>query len=321
MRSLLKKLALLPFVVVISFSFIETISSQNKPKILIRPDKPSNYEYLVGREIGLSLKGDSCSVLAGNIQEVDGSKVIFSIKERLINKKMDTDTLVITETESRPIEHYLDKYSPKLTVDFRKDNELIVFHCGTQNQPKEYSFITSDKNLFPGIRKVVAHYNQYKQNPEILLDVPNLVRNSNDLIFLGYIVEFLSTGGALEHSDYTVLVLTQLMENDKIPEDGMGFTSLKLKSLIAGDWLLPITPATRDAALKKLIKLGSSDKKLAGQAIKILARIVNKDTIDLRPYLINKQNRMQLYENLQTIPTRGFSPREREKFERLLLGK
>lgn len=316
MRSEIKKWFFFPFAVVIGYCLNLSIDAQVKPVPLVRPNKPTNYRYLVGKEIGMALKGDSCSVFTGIIQDAAESKITVSIKETLTDKKPLTDTLTLTETELLSDRLYLKSYSPKITTNFKKGNELIVFYCG-QGEQKLYPFVTTDKEAFSGIKRSVAHFVSYKQNPEVLLDIPSLVETADDMIFLGYIVEFLSVGGALQHSDYTARVLSQLMQSDRIPEESFLNMRRELYSLILSNFTYPLTSDTRDTVLKSLVKLGSSNKRTASEAILVLARLANRGTVDLKPYL-NPQDKIHLYENLRGIPSIGFSQKERGTFEKLL---
>ena len=296
MRKILKSFALLIFGV---WSLMLPVGAQVSRENKLQP-KPPDYEYWVGEKVGISLL-KKCSMFEGTIRQVRDTEISFHIREKLNAEAYDKETIQLNYVAPNYKRPTPSKWS---FVDVREGGELIVFYCreatGGENQTGDYAYITSEKRFFPSIKKSVRHYINFQKNPERLLEVPNSFKINNDLIFLGYIVEVLSRGG-LNYPDYTTTVLSRLMETDKIPEGKVGFTNMSLAGFLGGLRYAPIKVETREQALKILINLGNSNKKLSGQAISILARVAGKEPDFLRPYL-NEQNKTQLFNKLQALP-------------------
>ncbi len=321
MRKIINNLVLFSLVLVIGFVFIKSVSAQVTDKNV--DNKPPDYEYFVGRKVAFSLRGQwgKCSMLIGTIREISDSQITFSIKERLLGRKLDKDTIELSYRKTPlDFDFRYGVFSSWVFIDaenVKEGNELLFFLCEGNGESRRYAFSTTDKSLFPSIRKSVLHFMSYKQNPEILLEIPGMVKASSDMTFIGYLVEFVSGAGAITYSDYTVLVLSQLLENDKLPDVSMSDITYQLWNLVGGSFVFPITSSTRDTALKNIVKVASSNKKFAGQAVIILVRIADKNTVDLKPYL-NQQTKIILLEKLQTLSEKRISQTEREKFAKLL---
>ncbi len=320
MENILIKTAFLFFLLVVAVNYslpaYAQTKDQNVDRIIARI-KPRNYEYSAGEKVGISLL-KKCAMLDGIIREINGSRITFSIKEKLLGEKSTEKTIELNYKKP-----YLKSISATPSswayVEVKKGQELIVFYCGQDDKNKsgEYAYITSDKRLFPSIKKSVVHYISYKRKPEILLEVPDLTKTSNDMTFLGYIIEFLTRGGASENNDNAILVLSQLMAADKIPKEKTNLAQSTLLASLSGSRFFSLTSGAQDKLLKTLVDLASSNKKLASEGIIILAQVANRETVDLKPYL-NKQNRLQIIKNLKILPKERIHTDAREKFGKLL---
>lgn len=316
MKRFVKNLVLLFLSFAVSMMVVSAYAQKKKDKT--DTYKPSNYEYEIGEKLILSLL-DGCSVLNGTIKAIKGNQVDFVIKERLLVNEPVTDTIVLNY--KKPVSRIAissEGYSPWNYVDVQEGKELYISYCKGKTGLRENGFIISDGNLFADIKKSVSHYIAYKQNPKTLLDAPRLVNSYNSKIFVGYIVSFLWRSGATVNSEDAVLVLIQLLENDKIPASEFGLIYSTLQRLITGEGYLK--PETRNKIVDNLISLGISNKKAAERAVNILIRLANDNSVDLKPFF-NKKNRQKLLQNYKTFTLKNISQKEREKFEKLLMDK
>jgi hypothetical protein len=314
MRNANIKLAFMVLQLVLLFAI--PISAQDNSKT--DDSNRAEFEFLIGEKAAILLR-QGCSVLQGTINQVSGSKVNFLLQEKLSGEKYDVESIELNYKKPRPavgLPSISD--SPWRFAEVKEGIELIVFHCRAKSPVSQYSFITSDKSLFQGIKKSVRHYLSYKKNPAVILEIPNLVKDENDSTFIGYLFSFVAEGGAIQHSDNTALVLSQLLASDKIPEVDMGSVRFQLSTLISSDFVFPITQETRAAVLKNLINVGGSNKKLAREAIIILCRISDAGRINLSPYL-SPENKNKLLRKLQTLSTDQLSFEARKKFQSLLM--
>ena len=212
-------------IVIVGQTFVCVNNAQTKNRVNELP-KPPDYEYYVGTKVGFSLL-KKCKALDGTIRRINGSKITFFISENLTGELFGKSIIDLEYAAPKVRNATPSTWS---FVDIKEGNELIIFYCKEQDQKATYSFITSDKNLLPSIKKSIRHYNNALQNPEILSNAPDVFRISNDIIFLGYIVELLS--GSLRYADYASLVLSELLETDKIPEGEVGLINLTLSDFL-----------------------------------------------------------------------------------------
>ncbi len=303
------------------------VFAQNKSET-ITPNPP-NYEFLIGDEVALAFM-NGCFVLQGTIEDADDSRVNFLIQEKILGGDDEPESIELEYVKSptKISEGFLNS-SPWRFAKIKKGNELLVFRCrGRKSESgyyprkfaKEYPFITSDRKLISGIKKSVEHFVSFKKNPGVILEIPELIKSENDLTFIGYLFSFIAEGGAIQQSDNTALLLSQLLESDKIPDNvSLIAARSQLIGLVSGsNWVFPISQATRETVIKNLISTGGSDKKLAMQAIIVLSVIVNEERLDLTPYL-NPDNKNLLLKKMQTISLNRLSENSRKKFEILLI--
>ena len=81
--------------------------------------------------------------------------------------------------------------------------------------------------------------------------------------------------------------------------------------------MLGIKEETINKSLKILIDLGSSDKKLNGQAIRILINVAEANSSILQP-LLTEQNKIRLLKNLRALPVNQRYNDKQKKLELLL---
>jgi hypothetical protein len=300
------------------FVFIAPVAAQAKKNKV--EEKPAHYEYYAGVKIASAL-GANCSMISGTIREVKNSKIIFSVKEKILGNKPETDVIELNYRNPPVDFDYRKKaFRDALLIDkadARAGAELLFFLC-EERTPVRYAYAETDAKLFPSIKKAVEHFISYQKDPEVILKIPELARAENDELFIGYLIESASGLMSLTHSDYAVIALSRLLENDKIPDYDLYNLNYQLWALISGSEVFPITDETRDTALRRIVGVGSSNRKLAKQAVSILARIAERDTVDLKPYL-NAQNKPPLLENLKSLPAGNLPQKDKGKFEKLLL--
>lgn len=320
MKNVVSKLACLLLTLCSGTGFLLPVHAQVTDETIervIERLKPIDYDYYVGTKVGSSLSRQ-CAVLDGNIIETDASKITFSVEEKLFGENFDKN--VIQLNYKKP---FLKPGSAAVStwayVDVKKGNRLMVFYCQEADRVQEgqYTYITSDRNLFSSIKESVQFYIDYKQKPEVLLKAPNLVKTRPDRVLLGCITELLSKGRAAKNPDDSILVISQLFETDKIPAKYLSFIESVLVQSLIGSEFYPITSETRNKSVKTLVGVASSNKKLAGEVIRMLVQVFGKSMIDLRPYL-NQKNKVQILKNLRILPKERISQKEREEFEKLL---
>ena len=337
MKNIVKKSAYLFLTFYIGIGFLLSVHAQQQDRNierLIEALKPIEYDYYVGTKVGFALLRQ-CVALSGSIIEADASKVTFSIEEKLFGENFDKTSIQLNYKKPflKPASATPSTWA---YVDINKGKELIVFYCEKEDRAKEgqYTYITSDKSLFPSIKESIKLYADYQRQPELLLNVPNLVKSRADRVLLGSFVELLSKrGGAINTNNY-ILVISRLLETDIIPEKYAGSLESVLVHSLSGSKafplglqieglpteieVYPISSETRKKSFEILVNMATGDKKLTGESIRILAQIANANAVNLMPYL-NQKNKVQILSNLKTLPKGKISQKEREEFEKLLI--
>ena len=299
---------------IVGFVLIAPAAAQSKQNKV--EDKAAYYEYYAGVKTAASLSSN-CSMFSGTIREVKNFKITLAVKEKVFGNRPATDVLEINYRFPPPGYDYyrsgLFSYAPMIEESAaRVGNEMVVFLCDSVVSVR-YGFVTTDARLFPSIRKAVEHFISYQKDAEVILKIPDLLKTENDQFFIGYLIDITAGEMSAAHTNYAVIALSQLLENDKLPDFELFDLKYQLWSLISGSVVFPITDETRDTALRNLVRVGSSNRKHAKEAVSVLAQIADSEQVDLRPYL-NAQNKLPLLENLRVLPQK-----ERAKFEKLLI--
>jgi hypothetical protein len=282
-------------------------------------DTTEGDNYLAGRRLGAALFGRGpCSAAIGNVKFLDEKRLLFSTKENLLGEG-DLRTFAINykriSADSNP--EYGSAY-PWIFVEDSNPDELLFVECGGTTKSDLFSFSTADKKLFPSVRRCIKYFIDYKKDPSIVLEIPNLVKTESDVMVAGYLIEFVAGGGVLEHPDYMVLVLTQLLESEKVRDVAMVDIDRQLGMLLSGSFVFPISEQTRENGLRNLISSASSGKRFALSAIVILARIADEGRVDLKSY-ISVSDKVQLLQNLDAIPLDRLPKVRRAKLQALLV--
>ncbi len=308
------KFSLLSFIL-ISCIVTQSLYSQTNKSIY----NHSDYSYYIGESLAHSLF-QGCSIFAGSIDNTDDPSISLIIKETIFGEPPDENSILLNYTEPRPLARFRsESYSPWILVDVKKGNELIVSNCKGKNGIRKYGLIVSDTSLFPGIRESISHFEKYRETPEILLKTSQYVDKYKDEVFSGYIILLLTRYGTNVNKNYSALVLSELIENEKMPKPGFAFAIVSLQRFLVREDDLKID--VKKKLIKRLIDAGSSKKSSATQAIYVLLRVADDNRLDLRPFL-NKRQKKLLLENYRANKDflfRMVSAERKSKFENLLL--
>lgn len=287
--------------------------------------KPPYYEYLLGKRLSFSIGSLAarCSMLQGRISDMQGGNVTLAVVYTVPSGNHDENKIEIPYSKPRwdvgppSLGGLAD--SPWRFVDTKVGTELMVLRCNGSSGGREFNFITSDQKLFSGVRKSFLHYVKFTKDPAILLKVPDLIKSDDDMFFVGYLVFSTASYGLFQNLDYGTLVLSQLLENDKIPQVETGDIVDELVGMLSGSSsaIFPITEATRHEALANVVKVASSKRGFSDDAVIILARIAESRLVDVKPYLISG-DKTQIRKNLDAIPNNRLSQKPRQNFRALL---
>ncbi len=299
--------------------FLLVPASFSQTKQLLMKHK-SNYKFRVGKILFLSIK-KGCSVFSGKIVEGNGSKKNVSIENQLWKGDFPSNNSEVLELTDKHFPKSLGFYKRLLTkIDIKiKNGDLVgVFQCVKQydSQP-EYFVLVNDK-IISSIKNSVSFYANYNQNSETILNIPKLIDNTKDPVFIGFMVESLARS-KIKDRNYVVRVLSNLLKNEKIPENIFGLAGTQLFMYLSDEKSFPIDSSVRDVAFKNIIAVARSKNKLNRQAIIILIQIAKENTSRLKPLLKTGDNTM-LYKNFQNIPHQMLSQKERVVFGKLLEG-
>ncbi len=300
------------------------ISWPVKAQELGRVDRATNYEFLLGENIATALQGNNCSVYVGRIQEANERGIHFFVTETRFEHTPNLREIIVPISEMKVA--WLSPKGSQSSLDFRLDlskgSELIIFYR-ERSIVSRFPFVTSDKKLFPDINKSVQHYASYRQRPDLISEIPKLVRESDSNVFLSYLVRFLAIGVGDDDPDAKALSISEVYKNYQVPEDRFGgYTAQLIGYLGERKHRTPIKPETKEVVFRNVIEVATSKHKRAEGATIILMEVFNKHgSADIKRYM-TPTVKAALRENLDALLSRrGTTVSQSEKFEKLLRGK
>lgn len=270
------------------------------------------YKFNIGEMVNLSLMRD-CSLTIGRVEKIDGNNISYLIEEKLFGGKELKNNIILTYEKPLPTSRFnSESYSPWLFVNIKKNERLLVSHCGEKNN---YGLIVSDQDLFPNIKNVISFYDMYQKNPNTIKKLPGLIQENNSEIFLGYVVSFISRDGIYKDKEISALILSQLMFEDQIPTNNYGLANIALRRILVKKDSL--TGEVRKEVLNRIIKAGGNNRKSSRQALITLIYLVNNANLDLSQYL-SSEDKKRLLDNFKKLPLEKISLQEKLKFENIL---
>ena len=259
-------------------------------------------------------------MIVGTITNVEGSNLTVGISEQLQASNSVGDSIKLSFREPTP---FFDTQSPtfqeSLILTSPKAGEnLLVFRC--DNRGITHGYATLDQTQFPGIRRSVQHFLDCKKNPELILEIPQLVKEYDDPLFLGYLVMYAATDVVLKHPDMGTQVLSEFLNIDKVADVDNQQLTMALEDKFSGSQVQRTTQATKESALKAIVDVAASDKKYAKDALRMLIKIADAGRIDLRPF-VTQQVGNKLLNNFQKLFGEKGSIHNREIFMKLAAAK
>lgn len=282
-------------------------------------------EYQIGESIAFSLSGnDSCSFVTGWITEMKPNSLMLQVREKagIYPVKSPEGWIEVPyKFPRRRQEEYKIGFRPYIVLENPKSgHQLGLFIC-----PRKFTFSTTSEKRIASIQRSVEHFLQYKEEPKTILEVPKLIEKEPDPIFASYLAHFVIRGGALAYPDYTLDVVSQLMENDKLLLlSDKSIWKFKMPSilelLIVDNNEFSVSPETREVALARVIKVASVQKTFTPSALKVLARVGANESINLNGYL-DAATKAKLRFNCSRFTEKELSSEDRAVLDRLLAAK
>ena len=319
MNRLHSKIVLLLFLLMTSTYFLQTARGQNAPGLqsksaLTAKELDEHYRFKIGQILAESFS--NCSMFIGSIEGFNEQKVDFLIQERLWGEGIEGAYIRLKySTPNQRTAMLPDENSPWRGVNVERGNKLFVSLCKTTTGER-YKLVLSDQDLFPVIRSVISYNARLDFNPNVLLEVPQMLTVQDKSILSGYIVSLLRSRW-MNNEENTALVLIQLLENFDLPQAVWGYARITLRQLLLQKEEHALSPVLSDSIIKRIINVGGRESKAAEPAISLLIELT-KQGKDIKQYL-NEETRSKLLQNYKTVVSRNLSPKDRLEFEKQLL--
>lgn len=284
MKPVLKKLILLS----VSFVFLTVFTASFNAQAHI------DLEHHTAKLVA-DLLHKNYSAVVGNVVDFQNWNLTFSIEEKLLGD------YPIQGRDEFLNEKDLVRFNPTAGDAIREiqiGSKMIIFLRKHDDGTKD-GYIISDERWFLSVRKSIAHFINYKKNPEMLRQIPELIKGERDETFINYLFEFASGPEPLSQANDMALVLNQLITIDKVSILCAITVINSLADLVAANAVVRISSATRERILRNLFDLASRNTPGAFLAIAVLERVARIGSTDLRPYL-TLRNKIGIRENFRT---------------------
>ncbi len=277
----------------------------------------AEFEHVVGRQVGLSLKGGGCIAGKGRIISGSNEGVQIATDEWLFGNEPSTQRITASDNVVRFDRTYLRQKFDDLQGAFETNQAAYFLFCPNRVGSARVPIVITNPEFFLGMRDAMKIYSDFVNDPETLFRVPDLIERSKSQFVLGCITEFLSNGGASNNRDIVLPVLVALLKRGNIPDGNHSGIERQIRSCIISKTFAPTKPEIRAAALKELVEIASSDNLVAIRALRIFGVILDQSDFDLRPY-IPTSKKTKILANLEAIPPKQFH-QGRDSLRRLLL--
>jgi hypothetical protein len=278
----------------------------------ISANEKSEYEYKIGERLASSFS-ENCSLLIGRIQSLQEQKAILIIQERLSGNKTDESTLELNNIVSPKYPRF--SYSPWNYVEIRQGYNLFVSDCGN-GISQNYGVIVSNEDLFLQIREVISYQKRFKENQSILLEVPQLLTQNDNIIFIGYITSLLRSG-VPENKNDLATVLSQLIGNNNLPTISLVYGRISLRQILVKENENALLPETRNSVIGRVVNIAGSAGNPAEQSVTLLLELADKGKLNIKPFL-NKKNKQNILKNYRNIASNVGTTQGRKEFEKQL---
>lgn len=292
------------FLFLLSAIFISTLS--------ISANEKSDYEFKIGERLASSFS-ENCSLFIGRIQNLQEQKATLIIQEKLFGNKTDKSTLDLNDIVLPKYPRF--SYSPWNYVEIRQGYNLFVSDCGN-GISQSYGVIVSNEDLFPQIREVISYQKRFKENQSILLEMPQLLTQNDNIIFIGYITSLLRSG-VPENKNDLATVLSQFLENNNLPPISLVYARISLRQLLVKESENSLLPETRNSVISRIVNIAGSADNSAEQSVTLLLELADKGKLNIKPFL-NKKKRQNILKHYRTIALNVGTIQGRKEFEKQL---
>ncbi len=176
--------------------------------------------------------------------------------------------------------------------------------------PEDVALVVSDATLFPSMREAVSQHQRFERDPTEIAKIPQLLREKHDSLLAGFAVKYLMDREAIRDVDKAATILSKLLGNEAVPEQGRQ----DIADGLVSDYYRLQEPTRRIVAETLIVSASAHDSNAAYPALVALARLCDLHLLNLKLFL-TPERQHKIVENYRAFREHNTSEPEHPEFE------